>query len=147
YGDAYVDFYDPSLLGAICSKGITFHSKSGNEGIRIQETPSGLLNSIGLENHGMHGFIQDYLPEMNRIYTVMIINVGGNTLVEYLAYVQLLNAQDIDIIELNISCPNVKEGGMAFGVQTSAAKEITKKVKDISRHKIMVKLSPNAENI
>ncbi|MPW26869.1 dihydroorotate dehydrogenase [Alkalibaculum sp. M08DMB] len=147
YGKDYLDYYDPSLLGGICSKGITLHQKSGNKGIRICETPSGLLNSIGLENPGVSKFIDAYLKEMSAIDTVKIINVGGNTIDEYIKAMELLNDCELGLIELNISCPNVKEGGMAFGIKADSAAEVTSKVKKVSRHKIMVKLSPNAENI
>lgn len=147
YGKEYVDYYDPARLGGICSKGLTLHEKPGNEGNRIHEAPSGLLNSIGLENPGIVMFIEKYLKEMQQIDAVKIINVGGNTIDEYVKAMELLNDCELDLIELNISCPNVKEGGMAFGIKADCAAEVTSKAKKASRHKIMVKLSPNAENI
>lgn len=147
YGEEYKEYYDPSMLGGICSKGITLYPKSGNEGNRLHETSSGLINSIGLENPGIKGFIENYYQQFMSIDTLMIINLGGNTLVEYLEAIEILNDYDIELIELNISCPNVKEGGMAFGIQPKSAGAITKEIKKISRHKIMVKLSPNAESI
>ncbi|MFZ7132357.1 MAG: dihydroorotate dehydrogenase [Eubacteriales bacterium] len=147
FGLEYTKYYDPSLLGGICSKGITLHKKMGNSGIRIHETDSGLMNSIGLENPGMEAFLHGLLQEMEKIDTVTIVNVGGNTLQEYIEAIEKLNDYDIPIIELNISCPNVKDGGMAFGIQAQSAGSITNAIKKVSRHKIMVKLSPNAENI
>jgi len=147
YGKEYLNYYDPARLGGICSKGLTLHGKPGNEGIRIHEAPSGMLNSIGLENPGIIRFIEEYLKEMQEIDTVKIINVGGNTIDEYVKALELLNDCELDLIELNISCPNVKEGGMAFGIKADCAAEVTSKAKSASRHKIMVKLSPNAENI
>ena len=147
YGEEYLDYYDSSLLGGISSKGITRYPKPGNEGIRLWETPSGLLNSIGLENPGIEVFIEQYLEKMNKLNTAVIVNVGGNTIDEYLESVELLNNCSIDFIELNISCPNVKVGGMAFGVKAESAAEVVSKVVRVSKQKIMVKLSPNAENI
>ncbi len=147
YGKEYLDYYNPSLLGGVCSKGLTLHGKPGNEGMRIHEAPSGMLNSIGLENPGIIRFIEEYLKEMQELDTVKIINVGGNTINEYVKAMELLNDCELDLIELNISCPNVKEGGMAFGIKADCAAEVTSKAKKASRHKIMVKLSPNAENI
>lgn len=147
YGEEYLDYYKPSLLGGICSKGITRYSKAGNEGIRLWETPSGLLNSIGLENPGIEVFIDKHLKKMNSLNTAVIVNVGGNTIEEYLESIELLNECNIDFIELNISCPNVKVGGMAFGIKAESAAEVVSKVTQISKHKVMVKLSPNAENI
>lgn len=147
YGEEYVDYYDPALLGGICSKGITRYSKQGNDGIRLWEAPSGLLNSIGLENPGIEVFVEKHLKKMNLLNTVVIVNVGGNTIDEYVESVQILNNCDIDFIELNISCPNVKVGGMAFGIKAESAAEVVSKVRKTSRHKLMVKLSPNAENI
>lgn len=147
YGKEYLDYYNPSVLGGVSSKGLTLHEKPGNDGIRIHEAPSGLLNSIGLENPGVVRFIDEYLKEMQELETVKIVNVGGNTIDEYVKAMELLNECELDLIELNISCPNVKEGGMAFGIKADCAAEVTRKVKKVSRHKIMVKLSPNAENI
>lgn len=147
YGEEYVDYYDPVLLGGVCSKGITRYPKPGNDGIRLWETPSGLLNSIGLENPGIEVFIEKHLKKMNSLNTAVIVNIGGNTIDEYLESVELLNGCNIDFIELNISCPNVKVGGMAFGIKAESAAEVVSKVTNISKHKIMVKLSPNAENI
>lgn len=147
YGREYIDYYDPKLLGGICSKGITLNSKKGNGGIRIHEVHGGMLNSIGLENPGVEEFIRKHLDYMNSLDTVALVNLGGNTIDEYLKGVRLLNSCELDFIELNISCPNVKEGGMAFGIKAKDAKEVVSKVKRESLHKVIVKLSPNAEDI
>lgn len=147
YGFEYEDYYDPSLLGGVCSKGITLNSKSGNEGIRIHETSSGVMNSIGLENPGIDEFLSHHFIKMKVIDSLVIVNLGGNTQEEYLEGIKRLNEYDVDLIELNISCPNVKQGGMAFGIDAGNAGRITKAVKKISRHPIMVKLSPNGNNI
>ncbi|MFZ7121970.1 MAG: dihydroorotate dehydrogenase [Eubacteriaceae bacterium] len=147
FGTEYSNYYSPSILGGICSKGITLNKKIGNDGIRIWESSCGLINSIGLENPGIEDFIINHMEEINNINTMKIVNLGGNTLDDYITAIEILNKHEIDLIELNISCPNVKEGGMAFGLNAKSAGEITAKVKKKSRHNIMVKLSPNAENI
>ncbi|WBW49788.1 dihydroorotate dehydrogenase [Peptoniphilus equinus] len=147
YGDNYSRYYDPAILGALVSKGITWNPKSGNSGIRIYETPSGILNSIGLENPGTKGFLAHSFHAMKKLNDQLIINVGGNTEEEYLQSVELLNDYDFTAIELNISCPNVKHGGMAFGIETETAAAITKTVKAHTRHPLIVKLSPNARDI
>lgn len=147
FGTEYSNYYNPSILGGICSKGITLNKKTGNDGIRIWESSCGLINSIGLENPGIEDFIINHMKEINNINTMKIVNLGGNTLEDYITAIEILNKHEIDLIELNISCPNVKEGGMAFGLNAKSAGEITAKVKKKSRHNIMVKLSPNAENI
>ncbi|MDR2519815.1 MAG: dihydroorotate dehydrogenase [Eubacteriaceae bacterium] len=147
FGQSYEAFFDPRILGAIASKGITYRPKEGNSGIRIWETPSGVLNSIGLENPGVTEFVERILPEMNRLGTVIIANVGGDTVEDYLLAIHELNGCDIGILELNISCPNVKNGGMAFGLEAKDVEAITRKAKDATRHPLMVKLSPNARDI
>ncbi len=147
FGKEYNSYYDVGQLGGICSKGLTLQPKEGNTGIRIYETPSGLMNSIGLENPGVKAFIEHELPLMKTYGCAVIANVGGSTHEDYLQSIELLNKADVDIIELNISCPNVKQGGMAFGIKCKDVSNITKAVKDICKHPLMVKLSPNAENI
>lgn len=147
YGEAYESYYAPSELGALISKGITWNPKPGNEGIRIWETPSGILNSIGLENPGIHEFLNGKLQKMKTLNENIIVNLGGNTIEEYINSVELLNEHDFFAIELNISCPNVKEGGMAFGIESETAAEVTKIVKAHTKHNLIVKLSPNARDI
>ncbi len=147
FGEEYGQFYDLSRLGGICSKGITGEHREGNYGIRIKETTAGMLNSVGLQNPGVDGFIKEELPKMQKYNTNVIVNVGGSTVEEYISIIEKLNDKDVDIIELNISCPNVKHGGMALGIKSDVAYEAVKKVRDICKKPLMVKLSPNAENI
>lgn len=147
FGEEYAEVYDISILGGICSKGLTINSKEGNKGIRLWETPMGMINSIGLQNPGVDKFISEELPKMKKYNTKIIANLGGGTLEEYLKGVEKLNDTDIDILELNISCPNVKCGGMAFGIKSEIAYKTVLEVKKICKKPLMVKLSPNAENI
>ena len=147
FGEEYSQIYDLSILGGICSKGLTLNPKSGNAGIRLWETPMGLINSIGLQNPGVDKFITEELPKMKTYNTVIIANLGGNTSEEYIEGAIKLNNTDVDLIELNISCPNVKSGGMAFGIKSKVAYNIVKAVKKVCKKPLMVKLSPNAENI
>lgn len=147
FGKEYHQLYDVGCLGGISSKGLTLQKKEGNKGIRIYETASGIMNSVGLQNPGVENFIKEELPWMKTLGNVVIANLGGNTLEEYLEGISLLNNSDVDIIELNISCPNVKSGGMAFGIKADVAHDIVKVVKEKVKKPLMVKLSPNAENI
>ena len=147
FGEEYEDIFDISRLGGICSKGLTLNKKEGNEGIRIWETPMGMMNSIGLQNPGLESFISREINIMKKYNTNIIANLGGNTEEEYLKGIDLINTSEVDIIELNISCPNVKEGGMAFGIKSKTAYDIVKKCKKVSKKPLMIKLSPNAENI
>lgn len=146
FGEEYAPFYDPAIIGGISSKGLTLNPRLGNTGQRVYETPSGIMNSIGLENPGVKHFIEVILPEMRKIDTVILANLGGHSVEDYLIAAEMLNDADIDMIELNISCPNVASGGMAFGLHCQDAAAIMAKVKDVSRHKIVVKLSPNGDN-
>ncbi|MHB9939879.1 dihydroorotate dehydrogenase [Clostridium sporogenes] len=147
FGEEYGEFYDVSKLGGISSKGLTLNSKEGNNGIRIYETSSGIMNSVGLQNPGVDKFIREELPKMKKIDTVTIANVGGGCIEDYIEVIEKLNKTDVDMIELNISCPNVKHGGMAFGIKSEIAYEVVKKVKEICQKPLIVKLSPNAEDI
>lgn len=147
FGEEFNEIYDVSCLGGICTKGLTLHPKKGNSGIRLWETPMGLINSIGLQNPGVDSFIENELPKMKNYNTNIIANLGGSSIDEYLEGIEKLNNTDVDIIELNISCPNVKSGGMAFGIKNSVAYDVVKEVKSICTKPLMVKLSPNAENI
>ncbi|MDO5714200.1 MAG: dihydroorotate dehydrogenase [Tissierellia bacterium] len=140
-------YYSPNILGGISSKGLTRYPKPGNSGIRIWETPSGMLNSIGLENPGVEHFCEYEVEDMRKIDTLLMVNLGGNTLDEYIEGVEFLNEVDIDILELNISCPNVKEGGMAFGLTCDSAAKVTSEVVKRSKHPVIVKLSPNGEDV
>ena len=147
FGEEYNNFYDVSILGGISSKGLTLNPKAGNDGIRVFETPSGMMNSVGLQNPGIDGFINNELPKMKRLGTKIIANVGGGCIEDYEEAIEKLRGTDIDMIELNISCPNVKSGGMAFGIKSDVAYEVVSKIKKIADKPLMVKLSPNAEDI
>ncbi len=147
FGHEFQPYFNLSRLGGISSKGLTLNERYGNEGERIYETKSGLINSIGLQNPGVDFFIHHELPFMKGLGTAVIANLGGGSMEEYLGGIEKLNATDVDIIELNISCPNVKHGGMAFGIQTETAYQVVKEVRRVCRKPLMVKLSPNAENI
>jgi dihydroorotate dehydrogenase (NAD+) catalytic subunit len=147
FGEEYSKIYDVSKLGGISCKGLTLNKKEGNSGIRIFETRAGMLNSVGLQNPGVEKFINDELPNMKKFNTVIIANLGGGCIDDYVRAAVLLNSSNVDMIELNISCPNVKHGGMAFGIKSTAAYEVVWNVKSVCKKPLMVKLSPNAENI
>ncbi len=147
FGREFEAYYDLAQLGGLCSKGLTLEPREGNTGIRIWETPSGIINSIGLENPGVDVFIRDEWPHLSGIGTVTVANVGGKDEDSYLEAIRRLNAIPVQLIELNISCPNVKAGGMAYGIRPEMAADITEKVVKASDHPIMVKLSPNVADI
>ncbi|ACD53794.1 diguanylate cyclase [Clostridium botulinum] len=147
FGAEYNNFYDVGMLGGISSKGLTLNVKEGNEGIRVFETPSGMMNSVGLQNPGIEGFIKNELPKMQELNTNILANVGGGCFEDYAEAIEKLNHTEVNMIELNISCPNVKCGGMAYGIKSQVAYEFVKEIKKICKKPLMVKLSPNAENI
>ena len=147
FGKEYNEIYDIQKLGGVSSKGLTLQKRDGNNGMRVYETPSGMMNSVGLENPGIQGFIDNELQFFKELDFVRIANVGGGTLEDYIEGVKLLNNQPIDMIELNISCPNVKAGGMAFGIKNEVAREVVRAVRKITDLPLVVKLSPNAEDI
>ncbi|MFD3157746.1 dihydroorotate dehydrogenase [Haloimpatiens sp. FM7330] len=147
FGQEYSKLYDVSRLGAMCTKGLTLNKKEGNDGIRVYETRAGMINSVGLQNPGVDSFIEKELPNMKKFNTNIIANLGGNNLEDYLKGIEKLNHVDVDMIELNISCPNVKQGGMAFGIKANVAYEVVSEVRKICTKPLIVKLSPNAENI
>ena len=147
FGREYAEKLDVSRLGGISGKGLTLRGSAGNRGERICETPAGLLNSIGLENPGVKHFVEHEAAFLRSLGPAVICNLGGHCEEDYLEGAALLNEADIDFLELNISCPNVKAGGMAFGLLPDTAAEITKKVKAVTRHPLMVKLSPNAPDL
>lgn len=147
FGQEYNELYDVSRLGGICTKGLTINKKQGNDGLRVYETRGGMLNSVGLQNPGVNEFIEIELPKMKELNTVIIANLGGDCIEDYLEGIERLNSTDIDMIELNISCPNVKSGGMAFGIKAETAYDIVSRVKKECKKPLIVKLSPNAEDI
>ena len=147
FGEEYNELYDVGCLGGICSKGLTLHPKDGNEGVRVWETASGMMNSVGLQNPGVEAFIENGIAQMPRYGNVLIANMGGHSMEDYVTGAALLSASDIDMLELNISCPNVKSGGMAFGIKAEVAEEVVRAVRNVCIKPLIVKLSPNAENV
>jgi dihydroorotate dehydrogenase (NAD+) catalytic subunit len=147
FGTGYQQHFDLAQLGGICTKGLTLEAKPGNKGIRIWETTSGIMNSIGLENIGIRSYIQQELPTFKKMDVRIIANISGSSIDEYIQCVSIISKAPIDIIELNISCPNVKKGGLLFGLTSKSAREVIKQVRKVTRLPLMVKLSPNAENI
>lgn len=142
--------FDLTQLGGICTKGLTLSPRTGNNGIRIWETASGIMNSVGLENKGIDLFIKNDLPILKKVRakgTRIIANVSGSTIEEYLEGVTLLAKAEVDMIELNISCPNIKGGGMSFGMTGQAARELVRQVRGLTLLPLVVKLTPNADNI
>lgn len=147
FGKEYGEIYDITQLGGISCKGLTYNQKSGNKGLRVWETASGMMNSVGLENPGVQGFIEKELPDFSKLDLIRIVNMGGGCMEDYVNGAKLLDDKDFDILELNISCPNVKSGGMAFGIKAEVAREVIKEVRKATKKPLVVKLSPNAEDI
>ena len=147
YGREYECLYPLSTLGGISVKGTTLHRREGNPAPRVAETPSGMLNSVGLQNGGVDKFLSYELPNLVTKDTRIIANIAGSTIEECAELAAKLKGSDIDMIELNISCPNVKQGGAAFGTDCNIAGAVTKAVKDNSDKPVMVKLSPNVTSI
>lgn len=147
FGQDYTDLYPLNKLGGISCKGTTILPKDGNPAPRIAETPAGMLNSVGLQNPGVDTFISKYLPIAKKEGNVIIANVAGATLDDYKQVVEKLDATDVDMIELNISCPNVKQGGASWGITCEGAAEVTKTVRAVTKKPLMVKLTPNVTNI
>ena len=147
FGREYGQFYDLSELGGICAKGLTLHPREGNPPPRIAETPMGILNSVGLQNPGVDAFIAHELPELRRHDLKVIANISGNTPEEYGIMCEKLSEAGVDMIEVNISCPNVKAGGLAYGTRPELAAEVTQVAKAHASVPVMVKLSPNVTDI
>lgn len=147
FGKEFAEYIDINKLGGISSKGLTLHKNLGNKGIRIYETAAGIMNSIGLQNPGIEYFIKEELPFLETKDAVTIANLGGHSVDEYVKGAILLDKTSVPIIELNISCPNVKEGGMAFGTNPKKACEVIEKVRKATKKVLMVKLSPNVGDI
>ncbi len=148
FGREYAEFYDLSILGGIAIKSATLLERYGNKGIRIAETPMGMLNSIGLQNKGVKHIIENELPFLAQYDTEIIANVAGASEEEYLEVIKALNDEEVvKAFELNISCPNVKHGGIGLGTSPELAYNITKKAKEVSKKPTYVKLSPNVTDI
>lgn len=148
YGTEYTDFMNLSDIGGIIVKGTTLHPREGNPYPRMAETPSGMLNAVGLQNKGVDYFIEHIYPNIRHFDTRILVNVSGSTIEDYVATAEKLNElEDIPGIELNISCPNVKQGGMAFGTSCAGAESVVSAVRKVYRKTLIVKLSPNVTDI
>ncbi len=148
YGEEYADFVDLSRIGGIIVKGTTLHKREGNPYPRMAETPSGMLNAVGLQNKGVQHFVDHIYPRIKDIQTCMIVNVSGSMVDDYMKTAEIINELvNIPAIELNISCPNVKQGGMAFGITPQGAEEVVKAVRSVYKKTLIVKLSPNVTDI
>ncbi|MDI3507855.1 MAG: dihydroorotate dehydrogenase catalytic subunit [Clostridiales bacterium] len=147
FGREYSRYLDLNRLGGISVKGLTLYPREGNPPPRIAETAAGILNSVGLQNPGVDAFISNELPYLKQFDTVVIANLAGNSRDEYCVAADKLDKADIDMLELNISCPNVKEGGLSFGATPESVYDITKQVRNYCHHPLVVKLSPNVGNI
>ena len=148
YGEEYADFIDLTKLGGILVKGTTLNHREGNPYPRMAETPSGMLNAVGLQNKGVDYFVETIYPRIKDIDTNIIVNVSGSTIEDYCAVAEKVNAlENIPAIELNVSCPNVKQGGMAFGVTTTGIEQVVSAVRKVYDKHLIVKLSPNVTSI
>ena len=147
FGMEYNEFYPISRLGGVACKGTTLLERAGNPAPRIAETPAGMLNSVGLQNPGVEAFVSTYLPWLKQQDTAAIANSAGSSVDDYCAMAERLNDTDVDIVEMNISCPNVKQGGVGFGTSCESAAAVTKAVRAHCRKPLMVKLTPNVTNI
>lgn len=147
YGHEYEELYPLSKLGGIATKGTTLHRRTGNLAPRIAETPSGMLNSVGLQNPGIDHFIEKELPYLLTKDVTILANIAGSTVEECIQVAEKLENTDVHMIELNISCPNVKQGGAAFGTSCEMAAEVTRQVRKVTSKPLIVKLSPNVTSI
>ena len=146
-GEEYGEFVDLNNLGAVTTKGVASEPWEGNDTPRVAETYGGMLNAVGLQNPGVDVFAKRDIPFLRQFDTKIIVNVCGHTEEEYLDCVKRLADEDVDMLEINISCPNVKEGGIAFGTDPKAVEEITRKVKEVAKQPVIMKLSPNVTDI
>ena len=147
FGEEFAEFVDLSRLGGVMVKGTTLKPRRGNEGVRITETPMGMLNCIGLENPGVDVFLQETLPRLANYNMNVIVNISGSTVEEYGVLAEMLDVPGVAAIELNVSCPNVKEGGIVFGTDPKAAAAVVKEAKAHTKKPVILKLSPNVTDI
>lgn len=147
FGREYSNYFDLNRLGGISVKGLTLEPRKGNPPPRIAETPGGILNSVGLQNPGVHAFIRDEIPFLRQFDVAIIANIAGNTVEDYCRMAEILSEADIDAIELNVSCPNVKEGCLLFGSTPAGISEVTGAVRRVCRKPLIVKLTPNVTDI
>ena len=147
FGKEYSEFYPLSALGGICTKGLTIEERQGNPSPRVAETPSGMLNSVGLQNPGVDYYLEHYDKWLSEQGTVVIANIAGHKLEDYSAIARKISQSRADMVELNISCPNVRSGGMAFGVEPASVRRVTEAVKRACDKPVITKLTPNVSNI
>lgn len=147
FGREYSEYIDLNMLGGISVKGLTLLPRQGNKPPRIAETPAGILNSVGLQNPGVQAFIEREIPYLRNYNTAIIANIAGSTMEDYIQMAEILSDADIDAIELNVSCPNVKAGGIAFGNSVCGITDITKNIKPLCKKPLIVKLTPNVTDI
>ena len=147
FGEEFSDFVDLSKLGGVMVKCTTLKPRRGNEGVRITETPCGMLNCIGLENPGIEKFLKEILPRIEKYKMNVIVNISGSSVEDYGELARMLNVEAVAAIELNISCPNVKDGGIIFGTDPKAAAKVTQAAKSSTKKPVIVKLSPNVTDI
>ena len=147
FGEEFADFVDLARLGGVMVKGTTLAPRRGNDGVRIAETPQGMLNCIGLENPGVEHFLTEILPRIQPYGMNVIVNISGSSVEDYAALAARLNVAGVAALEINISCPNVKEGGIVFGTDPHAAAEVVRAVKGASEKPVIAKLSPNVTSI
>ena len=149
FGQEYKDFYDVNMLGSISVKGTTVDYRFGNDTPRIAECTAGLINSVGLQNPGVNKVVSEELPNLAKIYKKKIIaNISGFSIEEYIECAKKMDVvENVGIIEVNVSCPNVHNGGMAYGVSAQSVSEVTKAVKSVTRKPVYIKLSPNVTDI
>jgi dihydroorotate dehydrogenase (NAD+) catalytic subunit len=147
YGREFEEFIDLNKLGGICTKGTSLKPRAGNKPPRVYETPAGMLNAIGLQNPGVTYFMENDLPYLKKFDTAIIVNACGSTIEDYVELAKVLNTLDIDGVELNLSCPNVKAGCLAFGTTYEGVKEVTSKVRKVLDKPLIVKLTPNVTDI
>ena len=147
FGREYSQYYDLSVLGGISTKGMTIAEKAGNPTPRITEIKSGMINCVGLQNPGVDYFLSEHLPWLKTVDTRIIANVAGSTIEDYIKMCEKVSVDGVDMVELNISCPNVKAGGASLGVDPKNVEQVTRAVRDVCKKPLMVKLTPNAANI
>ena len=147
YGREFAEFIDLNKLGGICTKGTSLKPRAGNKPPRVYETPAGMLNAIGLQNPGVEYFMNNDLPYLKKFDTAIIVNACGSTIEDYVELAKVLNTLDIDGVELNLSCPNVKAACLAFGTTYEGVKEVTSKVRKVLDKPLIVKLTPNVTDI
>lgn len=147
FGREYADYVDLNNIGAISVKGLTLNARKGNATPRVVETPMGMINSVGLQNPGVEKFVEEEIPYLRQFDTKIIANINGSTVEDYCGITERLSSEDVDSLELNISCPNVKNGGMAFGTDPIMVAHVVSEVRKRAKKHLIVKLSPNVTNI